>query len=129
MNEQQATQPSHAKHEANVVESRFVLLFGLVLAMTTVVILLLMGGLFRLLEQQEAKTDPRPPPLAETRQPPPEPRLQITPVEDLQAIQAAEAAILNGYGWVDRTNGVVHIPIRRALDLLIERGLPAPTKE
>jgi hypothetical protein len=31
---------------------------------------------------------------------------------------------LHSYGWVDRQRGVVHIPIDRAIDLIIERGLP-----
>ena len=32
--------------------------------------------------------------------------------------------MLNGYGWVDKANGVVHIPIERAMQLTLERGLP-----
>lgn len=31
---------------------------------------------------------------------------------------------LNSYGWVDQQTGVAHIPIRRAMDLIVERGLP-----
>jgi hypothetical protein len=31
---------------------------------------------------------------------------------------------LNSYGWVDQQAGVVHIPIERAIDLIVERGLP-----
>jgi hypothetical protein len=40
----------------------------------------------------------------------------------LRALRAAENAILEHYGWVDRDKGVVHIPIDRAMDLLAERG-------
>jgi hypothetical protein len=31
---------------------------------------------------------------------------------------------LNSYGWVDENAGVAHIPIERAMDLLVERKLP-----
>src|SRR5271156_3863176 len=31
---------------------------------------------------------------------------------------------LNSYGWVDEKTGVAHIPIERAMDLIVQRGLP-----
>src|SRR5271166_3033612 len=31
---------------------------------------------------------------------------------------------LNSYGWVDEKAGVAHIPIERAMELIVERGLP-----
>jgi len=31
---------------------------------------------------------------------------------------------LNSYGWVDQQAGVAHIPIERAMDLIVQRGLP-----
>ncbi len=31
---------------------------------------------------------------------------------------------LNSYGWVDEKSGVAHIPIERAMQLTVERGLP-----
>jgi hypothetical protein len=31
---------------------------------------------------------------------------------------------LNSYGWVDEKAGVAHIPIERAMDVLIQRGVP-----
>jgi hypothetical protein len=31
---------------------------------------------------------------------------------------------LNSYGWVDEKAGVAHIPIERAIELTVERGLP-----
>jgi hypothetical protein len=56
---------------------------------------------------------------------PAEPRLQATPVLDLNEFRAQEEAALRGYGWVDRKAGKVRIPIDRAVDLVAERGLPA----
>jgi hypothetical protein len=54
----------------------------------------------------------------------PEPRLQIKPAADLARLRAAEGADLNSYGWVNRDSGTVRIPIDRAMQLLLERGLP-----
>jgi len=36
-------------------------------------------------------------------------------------------AHLDGYGWVDRTAGIVHIPIERAMDLILAEARPAAT--
>jgi len=56
---------------------------------------------------------------------PPEPRLQTRESQDLLQMRAAEEKRLHSYGWVDRTNGVVRIPIERAIELVAQRGLPA----
>ena len=56
---------------------------------------------------------------------PPEPRLQTRPREDLRALRAEEDSVLTTYGWIDRRNGIVHIPIDRAMALTVERGLSA----
>ncbi len=61
---------------------------------------------------------------------PPLPRLQVHPVRHWTEFHAAEAARLSSYGWMDRSGGAVHIPIERAMDLVLERGVgplpPAP---
>lgn len=52
------------------------------------------------------------------------PHLQLNPAEDLKKFRASEEAELNGYAWIDRTAGVVRIPVARAMELVLERGLP-----
>ena len=37
--------------------------------------------------------------------------------------------LLNSYGWVDPKAGVVRIPIDRAMDLLLQKGLPVRGKQ
>jgi hypothetical protein len=54
----------------------------------------------------------------------PKPRLQIKGAVDLAKLRAAEEANLDSYGWIDRSSGTVRIPIDRAMQLLLERGLP-----
>jgi hypothetical protein len=55
---------------------------------------------------------------------PPAPRLQVTPRQDLRDLRAREDQILNSYQWVDRSAGIVRIPIAEAMKLTVERGLP-----
>ncbi len=31
---------------------------------------------------------------------------------------------LNSYGWVDQKSGVAHIPIERAMELIVQQGIP-----
>lgn len=62
--------------------------------------------------------------VAATRPQFPEPRLQVAPQVDLAALRAREDATLNSYGWIDRKAGVVRLPIERAMDLIVQRGLP-----
>lgn len=62
----------------------------------------------------------------EERQLPPLPRLQVEPVLELNQARDQQRSELDNYGWVDRGHGIVHIPIDRAMDLILERGgLPA----
>src|ERR1035438_10596390 len=35
---------------------------------------------------------------------------------------------LHSYGWVDEKDGVAHIPIERAMELIVQRGLPVYSK-
>ena len=73
----------------------------------------------------ESRRDPPPPPLAEAPgRLPPEPRLQTQPFADIRAQHEREQHILHEYGWVDEKAGSVRIPIDRAMELTLERGLP-----
>jgi hypothetical protein len=37
---------------------------------------------------------------------------------------AEEEQELNSYGWVDAGNGIARVPIDRAMELIVEQGLP-----
>jgi hypothetical protein len=54
----------------------------------------------------------------------PSPHLQVSPPADMAAFRAQEEQGMTNYAWIDRSNGVVRIPIERAMELLLERGLP-----
>jgi hypothetical protein len=58
---------------------------------------------------------------------PPPPRLQIHPVASWNAFRVAETERLSTYGWMDRSAGAVHVPVDRAMELVLQRGVgPLP---
>jgi len=69
--------------------------------------------------------DPPPPVLLEARarHEPPGPHLQARPTDEYDAYFAEQEAILTGWGWVDETGGIVRVPVERAIDLALEKGL------
>jgi hypothetical protein len=101
--------------------------FGIGLALLCVLCLALLLGFFRFLENENGGPERRPANRIgiNASKLPPEPRLEETPIRDLDAMRAAEDKILNSYAWIDKPSGLVRIPIDRAIDLLAQRGLPA----
>jgi hypothetical protein len=58
---------------------------------------------------------------------PPAPHLQIHPYADLASVRLHEEGVLNSYGWIGRDRTHAHIPIDRAMPLLVGHGLdPSP---
>ena len=113
---------SYEKEDAN---TRAVIRAGIALGLATLVASALVLFLFRWLAEREARGDAPPPPMAssmEPGRPPPAPRLQTLPAQDLTAARAEEERVLTTYGWVDERTGTVHIPIEEAMRLLAERG-------
>ena len=56
---------------------------------------------------------------------PPAPNLQNQPFKDVYLLRKGEAEKLDSYGWVDKEGGVARIPIDRAMEVLMQRGLPS----
>jgi hypothetical protein len=48
----------------------------------------------------------------------PMPHLQPDPIADLNKFRIREEQWLNTYGWVDRGQGRIHIPIEKAIDVM-----------
>ncbi|HUI55604.1 MAG TPA: hypothetical protein VLY04_11570 [Bryobacteraceae bacterium] len=95
--------------------------FAIALLLMTILAMFLLFGVFRYFQSeaggQAKEIDPT--------KVFPQPQLQKTPVPDLAAIRAAEEQVLNTYGWVDHSKGVVRIPIARAIELLSAHPLPS----
>lgn len=118
--------PGHAGHETTDASAYYVGLFGLGMAIMIVLSMLFLYKLFWRFEAIVKRSDPVVSPVA-TSQIPPEPRLQAQPGEELIHLRREEDEALRTYKWIDQQQGIVQVPIERAIDLLSERGLPEPT--
>ena len=118
-------------HEGSDVNVRAILGFAAGLIVAAALIHFIVWLLFLYFSGAEATRDTADFPLAagQATRVPPEPRLQTTPREDLRTLRAREDEILGSYGWVDKTTGVVRIPIDEAMKLTLQRGLPARTEK
>jgi hypothetical protein len=54
----------------------------------------------------------------------PQPRLQLSDVEDLKILRQKDYAILTSYEMIDAKNHVVRIPIARAMELIAGKEKP-----
>ena len=75
------------------------------------------------------REDVRDHPMAPDRQIPPEPTLQVFPAAEIAEYQAQKAVELETHAWIDREAGVVRIPVERAMELTVKRGLPHRKRE
>ena len=117
--------PQHEESDVNVwAVGRFVAAMVAVIGIA----LALLFGLFRFFENATGGPKPAAWERVKDGKQPPGPLLEERPVEDLRKFHEAEDAKLSSYGWIDRTNGVVRIPIERAMELLAHSGLPARTE-
>ena len=121
---EQAGAHSHEKSDAHVagvyqfVVAIFAVMFVAMLAMWIMFI-----GLEKTQPQFVQESSPMT--LERGRVIPSGPRLQVVPQGTLPEMRQHEESILGSYAWRDKGQGVVRIPIQRAIDLVAERGLPA----
>ena len=85
----------------------------------------LMYGLLRFMQHDaDTKGVKRSPLAVPAGQPPPAPNLLTDEQTNLKTFRAEEEKKLSSYSWIDQSAGTVRIPIDRAKELLLERGLP-----
>jgi hypothetical protein len=53
------------------------------------------------------------------------PVLQLSPTKDMEEFSRMMDQASNTYGWVSKEAGVVRLPISRAMELTLQRGLPS----
>jgi hypothetical protein len=116
-------------HEESDINVRAIIWFVVVLAGIVIAVDIAMWGMFKGLAHMEATNDPVVSPLAlparGASEPPPGPNaLQTAPWVDLKAFRDQQNAHLHGYGWIDEPSGVARIPIDKAKEMLLKKGLP-----
>ncbi len=110
-------------YEKRDISTGAAVLFAASLVVALVIVHYLALGTFQHLARQSSGYPP-PSSLAATREPFTGPRLLVNQKLDMESFRASEDVLLNNYGWVDRQQGIVHIPIGRAIDLLAQQGTP-----
>ena len=84
-----------------------VVMFGLGLVLMTLVVLALMAGVYQLFLNQAIASDPPLSALADSRPPPAEPHLQVTPSQELNAMQVS--VFLSAY--LQKTRSIPLLPV------------------
>ena len=114
--------PNGAGHEQSEVSVRLIVVSLAFLAVFTFLVCVLVGGIFNYLhsEYHTAEAERLAQPVI-----PPAPRIEVEPFRELQGLRAHEEHVQTTYAWVDKDAGVVRIPIDRAIDLLVQKGLPS----
>lgn len=117
--------PPGAGYEHTDAHAWIIVKFLAWLAVSAIVIHVGLGFFYEVLIQQGMEVGEQPYPLAVAQEQrlPPAPRLQQFPRNDLYEFRTGEESLLQGYGWMNRDAGVVHIPVDEAMRLTLERGL------
>jgi hypothetical protein len=118
--------------------------FVIILVVTVVVSQVIVWGMFRWFDSRETRNEsPRSAMAAEpvkaviengriasgTSDPLPQPALLVEEPVVLRQFFEAERRAQQEYGWVERGTGIVRLPIERAKELVLERGLPVRQAE
>ena len=120
--------PPGAKYEHTDIDTSVGYQFALWLVVAMVISVGIVYGTFFFFEGQTKKADAvaQKYPLAVGQaKTPPLPNLQTQPFKDVYLLRKGEAEKLASYGWVDKDGGVTRLPIDRAMEVLLQRGLPA----
>jgi hypothetical protein len=97
--------------------------FVVILAGTTVFCMALVWGLFEVMDYRNERAQAAPL-AAPAGQLPPGPNLLTDEAGNLREFRQREDAALGSYGWADPATETVRLPIARAKEMLLERGLP-----
>jgi hypothetical protein len=127
----------HGSFERQDLQASGILYFLLALVVMLLLCIFALVGVFDFLDHREKALQPAVNPLltnvpADTRHIPagypqsafPNPRLEEDERGQLDGITLEQEKTLYSYGWVDAKGGTVRIPIERAMDLIVQRGLP-----
>jgi hypothetical protein len=126
---------SHDGYEHEDLSSKGPFYFMAGLALLGLAIYLIVFGMYRFLDSYERANQPPLSPMAtpeadtravthEDTQTFPQPRLEENERTDLRQFTEDQDQKLATYDWVDKNKGTVRIPIDRAMELIVQRGLP-----
>lgn len=94
-----------------------------------VFILIFVWVLYKVFPEHSPQPGKIPETFTQAENPPPTPRLQANPHEELVKLRASEDSILTSYGWSGKDSSFVRIPVERAMEILAKKGLPVRNVE
>lgn len=124
---------SDVSFEPRDVRTSAILKFLAYLGVSIVLSYLLVTGIYRSLTTYWSDSYTEPPPSRGESGPtlPPAPRLQgmpgslTEPQDDWRNMVKTDTAANNTLRWLDEKNGIAQIPVKDAMELIVEKGLPA----
>lgn len=123
-NKQSKQSNSNLGYEARDVSIKPVVWFLVGLSVFLILSMVGTAIFYNTSEQKKVAEDMLLTPVEYAQMAPDDPRLQPNPADDLATLREKEDAVLNNYGWVDKSNNIVHIPIDLAMKLALEQGYP-----
>lgn len=120
------TDETSGRWEQRDVSIRAVVALGASIVAVTVLSFVMLWALLGWYENKAQQSDPVASPVADLKQIPPTPHLQATPNRNYQEFRREQERLLTTYGWADKQEGRVRIPIDRAMEKALEEGLPKP---
>jgi hypothetical protein len=121
--------PEGVNHELSDARSRPLLWGGVILFLVFAVSAILMAGLlFATVGGNWGSLENTVQDLEDQQVPPP-PILQPVPDVEEDIVIAEQTERLENPGWIDERRNIVHLPIERAMELIVERGINATAGE
>lgn len=112
-------------HEIRDADISSVVLYGFgMLALVLIAGVIISVAVYKLMGWNERKFPPAPQFKAAQSLLPPQPRIEVRPWQDLTEFRNAEQKQLDNYGWVNKDQNIVRIPITRAMEITARKGLP-----
>jgi hypothetical protein len=145
----QRARADQAQHEESDVNIKAILGFGLFLAVSGVIIHIALYGLYMFFDHVAEKQNPPQNPMVQYEKKPNDntmsaesqaetakrlnrtfggnalnPMLQVDDVHDMDMLRRAQDTQISEYQYTNKGTGSVRIPVDRAMELIVERGLP-----
>jgi hypothetical protein len=138
-----------AQHETTDVNIKAIAGFAVFLVISGIILHVVLYGLYLFFDKMAEKRNPPPNPMMKVEMPAGgatmsaesqaetakrlnrtfggnalNPMLQVDDVHDMDMMRKAQDTQMSEYQWMNKGTGSVRIPIQRAMDLIVERGLP-----
>ena len=145
----QVARADQAQHEESDVNIKAIVGFGIFLVISAVIIHVALYGLYKFFDTMAEKQNAPPNPMVQAEKAPGSdtmsaesqmetakrlnrtfggnalnPMLQVDDVHDMDMMRKSQDTQMAEYQWMNKDIGSVRIPIDRAMDLIVERGLP-----